>query len=65
MTPEKFREARVALGLTQEQLASLIGVQKQAVGDAEKRAPDKGTIYQLMTLIAHYGQDALDVLRAK
>jgi DNA-binding XRE family transcriptional regulator len=49
-TPEQFREARAAIGLTQKEMAIALGCSKSTIERCEKRGCDKKTVLALQAL---------------
>jgi transcriptional regulator with XRE-family HTH domain len=63
MTPDEIRAVRKQLGLTQVELAALLGVSRDTISRAERDGrmiPGQPAIYRLLD---RFGADAVEALR--
>lgn len=63
MTPGQITTIRKRLGLTQAELADLLGISRSAVIAAERKPLQRGAIPAALTLLDHFGDSAVAVLR--
>ena len=60
---KSLQQIREALGLSQEELAQIMGISRVTILRAEKSAPKEGFGMAFYKLLDHYGRDAIEVLR--